>query len=64
MREKTERLPLVIGLATLALVFGQPLGMALQARVTTSGWPENLRVVRITATQRGKMRAYRVETSG
>lgn len=64
LREKTERLPLVIGLATLALVFGQPLGMALQARVTTSGKPETLQVVRITAAQRGKVRAHRVETSG
>jgi Domain of unknown function (DUF6391) len=64
IREKAERLPMVIGLATLALVFGQPLGMALQARVTTSGRPENLRVARITASQRGKMRAHRVETSG
>lgn len=64
MREKTERLPLVIGLATLALVFGQPLGMALQAKVTTSGVPEDLHVVRITSSQRGKVRAHRVETSG
>jgi hypothetical protein len=64
IREKTERLPLVIGLATLALVFGHPLGMSLQAHVTTSGYPDNLRVLRITASTRGKMHAYRVETSG
>jgi hypothetical protein len=64
VRDKMERLPMVIGLATLALMFGQPLGMALQAGVTSSGVPENLGVVRITATKRGKMRAYRVETSG
>lgn len=64
VRDKVERLPMVVGLATLALMFGQPLGMALQSRVTTSGKPENLRVNRITATQRGKVRAYRVETSG
>ena len=62
LREKGERLPLVIGLATIALILGQPLGQILQARVTTSGRPEGLRIKRIYTTQRGGMTAHRVET--
>lgn len=61
-RDRVERLPLVIGLATLALIFGQPLGLALQANVTTSGYPGLLRVTEILITQRGTMRAHRVVT--
>jgi hypothetical protein len=69
LRDKLERLPLAITLATLGLMMAQPLGMVLQQRVTTSGTPGALRVVKITPTyrgnsQRGKMRAYRVLTEG
>ncbi len=63
-RDKVERLPLVIGLATLALIFGQPLGLALQANVTTSGYPGEMRVVEIQVSQRGRMKAHRVITRG
>ncbi|HEX9012659.1 MAG TPA: DUF6391 domain-containing protein [Anaerolineaceae bacterium] len=63
-REKVERLPVVIGLATLALLVGQPLGLLLQARVTTSGYPGNLEVVDITPSQRGRVRSHRVTTRG
>jgi hypothetical protein len=63
-RDKVERLPLVIGLATLALMFSQPLGLALQARVTTSGYPESLEVVEIIQTRRGRVMAHRVVTRG
>jgi len=62
--KKLERLPIVIGLATLALIAGQPLGLLLQARVTTSGKPGDLEVVDIQATRRGRMRAHRVVTKG
>jgi len=63
-RDKIERLPLVIGLATLALIFGQPLGLALQANVTTSGYPGELEVVDIVASHRGRVKAHRVVTRG
>lgn len=63
-RDKVERLPLVIGLATLALIFGQPLGLALQANVTTSGYPGDMRVVEIQVSQRGRIMAHRVITRG
>ena len=63
-RDKFERLPIVIGLATLALIAGQPLGLLLQARVTTSGFPGDLEVVDIQPSQRGRVRAHRVITRG
>ena len=63
-RDKFERLPIVIGLATIALLVGQPLGLLLQARVTTSGVPGDLEVVDIQPSQRGRVRAHRVVTRG
>lgn len=63
-RNRLERLPLVITLATLALIFGQPLGYLLQARVTTSGRPDGLQVVAVDASQQGSLRAHRVITQG
>jgi hypothetical protein len=64
MRDKLDRLPIVIGMATLALIAGQPLGMKLQERFTTSGYPGDLEVVDIQPSQRGRMRAHRVITRG
>ncbi len=63
-REKVERLPVVIGLATVALLAGQPLGLLVQARVTTSGYPGALEVVDIQPSRRGRVRAHRVTTRG
>lgn len=63
-RSRLERLPLAATLATLALVLSQPLGMLLQERVTTSGQLDSLKVVKITPTRRGRMRANRVWTEG
>lgn len=61
-REKLERLPFAMFLATLALIFAQPLGLALQKRVTTSADPGSLQVVEIATTRKGRMKAYRVTT--
>jgi Domain of unknown function (DUF6391) len=63
-RDKLDRLPLAMGLAMLALIFAQPLGMTLQRQVTTSGEPGALRVVRITPQVRGQIKAHRVMTEG
>jgi hypothetical protein len=63
-RDKIERLPLAILMATAALILAQPLGFLLQERVTTSGRPGNLRVVEIVASQRSRFKAYRVGTRG
>ena len=64
IRDKLERLPLAVSLATLALVAARPLGLMLQAYVTTSGEPAGLEVVEIRTARRGPMRAHRVITRG
>jgi hypothetical protein len=51
-------------LATLALILAQPLGLWLQARITTSGEPGDLHVIEIVTNRRGRMTAYRVVTRG
>jgi hypothetical protein len=61
-RDWLERLPLAATLATLALILSQPLGLLLQERVTTSGQPGALQVVKITPTRRGRMQAHRILT--
>ena len=63
-RDKLERLPMAITLATLALVVAQPLGLLLQQKVTTSGSPESLRVVKIIPRDRGRVKTHRVVTEG
>lgn len=61
---KLERFPLAVTLATVALLAAQPLGMTLQARVTTSGEPGGLQVVEVTSKNRGRLKAHRVITRG
>ncbi len=63
-REKAERLPLVIVLAILGLILSQPLGPALQARVTTSGNPGGLAIVKIFPLRVGPVVLHRVTTQG
>lgn len=63
-RDKLERLPIVIFLATLALIFSQPIGYRLQREVTTSGEPGDLEIVEIMRSMRGKVTAHRVKTRG
>lgn len=64
LRDKLERIPLAITLATLALVLAQPLGLLLQERITTSGTPGSLRVVEIIPRERGRVKAHRIVTEG
>lgn len=63
-RDKLERLPLAITLATLTLVSAQPLGLRIQERFTTSGEPGALQIVSITERRRRGIQAYRVITEG
>ncbi|UCD41555.1 MAG: hypothetical protein JSV69_13450 [Chloroflexota bacterium] len=62
VRDKLERLPVAMFLATIALIFSQPLGFFLQERVTTSADPGNLQVVEIVVSRKGRMKAHRVTT--
>lgn len=63
-RDKLERVPLAASLATVALMFAQPMGLIIQERVTTSGAPEALEVVDIVPSHRGRIKAHRVITEG
>jgi|SRR5271157_2871011 len=63
-RGKAERLPLVLGLATLGFFISQPLGPLLQERLTTSGDPEGLAIVDIFPIQFGRLVLHRVITQG
>jgi hypothetical protein len=61
-RDKIERLPLAMTLATLALLLTQPLGFSIQRAITTSGDPGNLVVKKIIPARRGQFNAHRILT--
>lgn len=63
-RDKLERMPLAASLATLALILAQPMGLIIQEKVTTSGVPQSLRVVKVQPSNRGRITAHRVTTEG
>ena len=63
-RDKVERLPLVITLATFGFILSQPLGPVLQQRVTTSGDPQGLSIVDVFPIQFGQFSLHRVVTRG
>lgn len=63
-RDKFERLPLVVLLATLALVAAQPVAFRLQERFTTSGDPGDMIIVEIFKTRLGGLTVHRVLTKG
>lgn len=63
-RDKLERLPFSVALATLALVVSRPVGYLLQAQVTTCAELDVLQVTKIRVTRRGWLRAHRVATKG
>ncbi len=63
-RDKLERIPLAMSLATIALIFSRPLGFTLQEHITTSGRPGNMEIVSVTPTQRGKFKAHLILTRG
>ncbi len=50
-RDAWNRLPTVMILVMLALIFGQPLGLSLQKHLTTDGDPADLEIISITRSQ-------------
>ena len=62
LRERLERLPLAILMATAGVVLARPLGLLLQEHVTTSGFPEGLEIVKITPTTLGRLKVHRITT--
>jgi hypothetical protein len=63
-RDKLERLPMVASLATLALILAQPLGLVVQAHLTTSGQPADLKIVDVFPVKRGRLPTHRILTRG
>ncbi|MBE3119598.1 MAG: hypothetical protein IMZ50_12700 [Candidatus Atribacteria bacterium] len=63
-RDKVERLPLVIALATFGFIASQPLGPVLQQRVTTSGDPQGMSIVDVFPIKFGQFSLHRVGTQG
>jgi hypothetical protein len=64
LRDKLNRLPFAAVLATMALIIAQPLGLAVQARMTTSGDPGSLEVTAITHKKQGRVTVHRIQTRG
>jgi hypothetical protein len=64
IQDKLARLPFAAVLATIALIISQPLGLLLQARVTTSGDPGTLEVTAISHKKQGRTTVHRVQTRG
>jgi hypothetical protein len=52
LRDRLERLPVAIVMATLALFLSRPVGMLLQERLTTSGDPGELQLVEVRTTRK------------
>lgn len=63
-RQKLERLPLIIVLATMAIVLTHPLGPMIQKRFTTSGDPQGLELERVETSIRAGVRMNHVTTHG
>lgn len=60
-RDKLARLPMAMALITGALIFAQPIGMRLQAEVTTDGQVRDLAVASVKRVRAG---VHRIETIG
>ena len=63
-RDRLDRLPVVISLATLGLILGASLGPQVQEHITTSGDPQGLAVVNIFPVRFGEFSLHRVVTQG
>jgi hypothetical protein len=59
--DKLARLPLAMALVTGALIFAQPVGLKLQAEITTDGHVRDLAVASVKKVRDG---LHRVETVG
>lgn len=63
-RGRAERIPLVAALATLGLILAQPLGLALQRDVTTTGEMGALEIVGLVRSRPAGVPALFVATRG
>ncbi len=63
-RQKVERLPLALTLATIGLLASQPLGPKVQERITTSGYPQGLSIEEVFPIRVGRFSVHQVVTKG
>ena len=63
-RDSLARLPLAIALITGAVIFSQPVGMRLQAEVTTNGQVGALEMASVKKVSSSRVVMHRVETRG
>ncbi len=63
-RDKLERLPLTLAFATAAIVFAQPVGLRLQAEITTNGVVGELEIVSVKKVSVAPAVMHRIETRG
>lgn len=63
-KQKLERLPLMVLLATIALILTRPLGPLVQQRITTTGDPQGLELDRVETFVRLGIRMHRILTKG
>ncbi len=63
-RQKVERLPLALTLATIGLLASQPLGPKVQERITTSGYPQGLSIEEVFPIRIGRFSVHQVLTKG
>ena len=63
-KQKLERLPLVMVLATTALVLTYPLGPMIQKKFTTSGDPQGLELERVETIVRAGVKLHTITTRG
>ena len=63
-RARWGRLPMVIGLCSLALIAAHPLGLVIQRDITTSGDMRDLQIAHITRSTRGRLTVHFVATAG
>jgi hypothetical protein len=64
LRARLSRLPTVMLATTVALIFAQPAGFAMQQHVTTSGVPGNLEITEVRLLSRRPVVTHRVDTRG
>jgi hypothetical protein len=63
-REQVDRLPLAVALAILGLIASQPLGPAIQQRITTSSDPGGMSIVDVFPIRLGRFALHRIVTRG
>ncbi len=63
-REKVERLPRAIALATIGLLASQSVGPLVQERITTSGYPQGLTIENVLPIRFGRFSIHQVITKG